>query len=125
MDKQFDPHSQMEQVFAELDVKLHELAAIAERMKWLRERVAAEYAAARDRAEAIETFTEEQAAEIFHVKKTHLADLRRQHNLPHCKFGDFVRYTRQQLLEVADRLAINRRSGGQPSAVSSQLKRAA
>lgn len=106
-DKQFDPAGQFEQVLAEVDVKIHELAVTLDRLRWLRERMAEEFARVRDAADPVFLMSEEQAAEIFGVKTTHLAELRRTHDLPHCKFGPFVRYTRQQMAAACDILSMN------------------
>lgn len=125
MDKQFDPHIAFDQILTEVELQMQIVSASLGRLGWLRGKIADEVRSLREAAGAVETLTEPQAAEIFHVTPGQFAELRRRHRLPHCKLGNVVRYTRQQMAEIADMLAINSRSGGRRPAVGSQLKRAA
>ncbi|MCW5955251.1 MAG: helix-turn-helix domain-containing protein [Pyrinomonadaceae bacterium] len=105
--KQFDPGDQFDQLLNEIDATLNETAAKFDRLIWLRKKIAEQFDAARQAAERLELFTEEEAAEILRTEPRMLADLRRKFDLPFCRLGRDVRYTRSQLTEICGLLEIN------------------
>jgi hypothetical protein len=100
INKQFEPAEQFEQLFVEIGEQMRQLNAAFERLEWLRSKAIAEFRAVRDAADKLEVFTEAEAAAVLKVTERALADLRRQHELPHSLFGIQPRYTRQHLKEI-------------------------
>lgn len=50
-----------------------------------------------------ELLTEERLAEMFSMKKSTLARLRRQQNVPHIRIGKLIRYSRDEVEEWLNR----------------------
>lgn len=122
----FDPATQLDNAFAALETAVIEAQATLGRIGFARERLQAEVDEMRRERDALEVFTEAEAAEMLKLgehcregrAEEHLGELRRQLDLPHCKLGTKVRYTREHLREIVAALEV--RKGRQRSAVSGQ-----
>lgn len=100
---QFDPEQQFAALLNETDEHIEAVLKDFERLRWLRERIAERFADLQAKADAIEVYTEKELAAHFDIKPELLATLRRAHNLPHCSFGNKIRYTRRDadaILEI-------------------------
>lgn len=117
--QQFDPIEQLAASLNSFEMNIAELNAMLPRMEFARERIARELEAVRERRDRLDYYTEERAAAVLTVKETHLASLRRQHNLPHVRLGGEIRYTRQHLDQITE--FFDSRNAGK----SQQLRRAA
>lgn len=102
---QFDPEQQYTRLLNEADEKLHSLLADIDRLRWLRDRIAEEFAEIQKKADTLEIFTEEQLAEAFSLKPEQLSYLRRTLDLPHTRFASQIRYTRRDAEEILNTLS--------------------
>ena len=111
--KQFDPSEQFDALMTELESVLVDAGAKISRLAFLREKIAEESRRYQATADALVVQTEAEAGRLFQLnddpKKAERAmrDLRRKFDLPHCRFGRDVRYTREQLREIATILEVN------------------
>ena len=96
----FDPETQFAALLNETDERLFAIKNDFERLRWLRDRMAEQFAELRAKADMIEIYTEPELAERFGIKTELLASLRRSHDLPHCAFGNKIRYTRRDADEI-------------------------
>lgn len=124
--KEFEPSLQMQAVFDELQSAMLAAKAAIDRVEWLKNRMIEEVQTAKDAGKKLELFTEKEAAELFGIKEQQMADMRRRHNLPHCSFGKFPRYTKTQLIEICGILEVRpRRAASKASVTRTTLKEAA
>jgi hypothetical protein len=107
--KQFEPQQQIVIAFDELQKAMSDARAAIDRVDWLKDRLIQEFEAIKGAQEVLEIYTEEEAARMLRIEKTHLADMRRRLDLPHCSFGNRPRYTKVQLLEICETLELNSR----------------
>lgn len=98
--EQFDPIEQLSASLNAYEIVMAETEAILPRMRFTFERIERELAAVREIRDRLDYYTEAEAADQFKLKVTHLAALRRDHNLPHVRFGGEVRYNRQHLDQI-------------------------
>lgn len=111
--KKFDPVEQFDSLMVEVESALVSAKANFERLAFLREKIAAEHAATQAAADEFQVQTEAEAGLLFQLNddptkaERAMRDLRRRHDLPHCRFGRDVRYTREQLREIAAILEVN------------------
>ena len=112
--KQFEPQQQIVVAFDELQKAMSDARAATDRVDWLKDRLIKEFEAIKGANEVLEIYTEDEAAKMLRVEKTHLADMRRRFDLPHCSFGNKPRYTKTQLLEICETLEMN--AGGKITA---------
>lgn len=106
-EKQFDPSEQFDSLMTELESELIGAQSKLARLAWLRERIAAEHAALQAAVDALECYTEEEAAAKLKTDSRMLADLRRRHRLPYFRVGREVRYTGEHLREITALLEMN------------------
>ena len=113
MQKQFDPAENFDSIAEEVDALCFDLTAKLDRLKWLRGKIAEQIARAQTDADRLELFTEAEAGLTFKLNsdptkaERAMADLRRRHDFPHVRAGREIRYTREQLREVAALLEMN------------------
>jgi hypothetical protein len=110
--QQFEPATQLKTVFDELQSAMLSAKAAIDRVEWLKNRMIEEAEAQQRSSEMMELYTEKEVAELFGIKEPQMADLRRRHNLPHCSFGKFPRYTKAQLIEICEILEVRPRKSG-------------
>lgn len=115
---QFDPIERLSSDLNSLEIGMAEIETLMPRLRFSFERIEAELANVRQLRDRLDFFTEPEAAAVFKIKETQLATLRREHDLPHVRFGQFVHYTRQHL-ELITEFFDSRNAG------KSQLRRAA
>lgn len=110
---QFEPAAQIEQTCEEFVTSLGAARSAVDRVLFLKDKLLADFKALRVQADALEVFTEEEAAILLKLDEKpataarHLASLRKQFDLPHFKAGNKPRYTKQHLIEICDILAVN------------------
>lgn len=104
---QFNFSAEFEETCRELGKALIEAQNAVSRMLWLKDDAARQYAAMQAAADALEIFTEAEAAELLKIEPAHLATMRRNLDLPHCSFGNKPRYTKAQLIRITEILEIN------------------
>lgn len=121
--KQFDPSRQFGELMTEIEGELNGMTSKLARLIWLREKIAAEHAALEAAVDALDVYTEEEAAALLKTDSRMLADLRKRYNLPFFRVGREVRYTAEQLREATVLLGMN----GKPRKAlqATPLKRAA
>lgn len=107
--KPFEPIGQVDQTLTEFEEYMLKAKAAIERLAWLKDKIAADFDAAAAAADAIEIYTEEQAAALMQIKPSQLAALRRRHNFEHINFGSFVRYNRAQITAICETLTLDAR----------------
>ena len=90
----------------ELQQAMTDARAAIDRVNWLKDRLLDEYKKIRESEDQLDIYTEEEAAQMLKIERTHLADMRRRMDLPHCSFGNRPRYTREQLREICSMLEI-------------------
>ena len=112
--KQFEPDAQMDNAIGELVSALNDAAGAIERLSRLKSVLSIEIEQRRAERDALEIYTEEEAAMLLRLDSTsptrakkHLADLRRRLSLPHVSFGNKPRYTKRHLMEICSILEIN------------------
>ncbi len=109
MDKttQFNFSAEFEETCRELGKALIEAQNAVSRMLGLKDDAARQYAAMQAAADALEIYTEAEAAAILKLETSHLGKMRRNLELPHCSFGNKPRYTKQNLIRITEILEIN------------------
>lgn len=108
--KPFDPSQQFDSLMTELESVMIDAGAKIARLAFLREKIAAEHAALQAAVDALECYTEEEAAAQLKTTARMLKDLRSRHRLPHFLVGREVRYTGEQLREIVAILELNGKS---------------
>lgn len=106
-EKQFDPSEQFDSLMSEIERELIETQSKLGRLAWLRERIAAEHAALAAAVDALDVYTEEEAAAKLKTTPRMLADLRAKRRLPFFRVGREVRYTGEHLREITALLEMN------------------
>lgn len=115
--KPFEPITQVDQTLSEFEEHMLKARAAIERLSWLKDKIAADFDAIQTAADAVEIYTEEQAAAIMQIKTSQLAALRRRHRFEHINFGSFVRYNRAQIIAICEILTLD----SKPAAASKPL----
>lgn len=115
--KQFEPADQFAELMTEIGDTLADLPAKIERLAWLRKKIAEQHAAAIAAADRFETFSESEAAAKFGTDKDEFRRLRAKHEFPFLRVGKHVRYTPEQLREIAALLEMNGKRRIQPAAM--------
>lgn len=105
----FDPKTQFADALAEIGQQVLAVRANLERLEWLRDKIAQEFADVQRRADEFQVLTEEQAAVKFGVTTDQLGRLRRRHNLPHVNIGRAICYTQQNLADICEIFTLNKR----------------
>jgi hypothetical protein len=105
--QQFEPSNQMAIACDELQKAMLDAQAAISRVNWLKDRLISEFEAIKADQDALRIYTESEAAAVLQIESTHLADLRRRYDLPHCSFGNKPRYTKEQLVSICSMLEIN------------------
>jgi hypothetical protein len=105
--KEFEPQQQIVVAFDELQKAMSDARAAIDRVDWLKNRLIEEFEAIKGAKAVLEIYTEEEAAKMLRIERTHLADMRRRFDLPHCSFGNRPRYTKVHLLEICELLEMN------------------
>ena len=107
--KPFEPFGQVDQTLTEFEEYMLKAKAAIDRLHWLKDKIAADLDAAANAADAIEIYTEEQAAGIMQIKTSQLAALRRRHRFEHINFGNLIRYNRAQIIAICDALTLEKK----------------
>src|SRR5688500_2684236 len=105
--QQFEPTSQMMVACDELQKAMLDAQAAISRVNWLKDKLISAFESLKADQDSLEIYTESDAAAILQIEATHLADLRRRYDLPHCSFGNKPRYTKEQLVSICSMLEIN------------------
>lgn len=105
--KTFDPCSQFESLLNEVELAMIDVRSQIDRLVWLKEKIAEEYAAMERSTRDFGAFDEAAAAERLSVDKATLAHLRRKYRLPHFKIGQAAHYTPDHLRLIVERLEHN------------------
>ena len=116
--KPFEPIGQVDQTLTEFEEYMLKAKAAIERLAWLKDKIAADFEALERDRDAVEIYTEEQAAALMQIKPTQLTALRRRHKFEHINFGSFIRYNRAQITAICETLTLDARPA---SVVSGQL----
>jgi len=107
--RQFDPDIQINKTFDDLAGGISDVRSSLDRLERLKTAMFAEYHRMADEADALEIFTEAEAATALKLEtERQLADLRRRYDLPHFTAGKFVRYTRDHIREITAILEVRR-----------------
>ena len=105
--QQFEPGSQMIVACDELQRAMLDAQAAISRVNWLKDKLLSAFESMKSDQDSLEIYTESEAAAILQIETTHLADLRRRYDLPHCSFGNKPRYTKEQLVSICSMLETN------------------
>lgn len=120
---QFDPGRQFDELMTEIEGELNGMTSKLARLIWLREKIAAEHAAVQAAVDALDVYTEEEAAAKLKTDARMLRDLRKRYKLPFFRVGREVRYTGEQLREATALLGENEKP--RKALQATPLKRAA
>lgn len=99
--------------------------AAIERLSWVKNKIAADFDALERDRDAVEIYTEEQAAGLMQIKPSQLTALRRRHRFEHINFGSFIRYNRAQIIAICEFLTLNNKPAAATGKPLSVVRKAA
>jgi hypothetical protein len=104
---QFELPAQIGEAVEKMDSSMVDANAAIERVRFLGNKLLEEFAAIQDRIEELELYTEEEAAAILKIDERQLSTMRKEFNIPHCKFGRVCRYNKSQLAAICAMFEVN------------------
>lgn len=105
--KQLQATEKFEAIFKKLTETIINAQNEINHLSSVKDEVKEEFEALKETQDKLEIYNEQAAAEILSITPKHLSDMRRKLKLPHCKFGDKVRYTKSQLIEIVELMSVH------------------
>lgn len=104
----FDPAERFSNDLFAMRNRLAEARQILDSLDRSREHLEAENARLRAEREALQVFTEAEAAELLRVTPLTLSGMRKTHRLPHVSTGKAVLYTARHIRQILDHFEVNK-----------------